>query len=514
MLFPHWAHLRVESVGVVGRTVLVRACGRAPSATCTACGGNSSRVHSRYERRPADAAVGNQQTVLHLRIRRFFCDNGNCERRTFAEQIPELTFRYGHCTILLRRLREAVALVLGGRAGARLTELQAISLGRDAMIRLIRALPDPVVGAVRALGVDDFALKKGNHYGTILIDLETRRPVDLLPERSADALADWLTRHPGTEIICRDRASCYAEGAARAAGTATQVADRFHLWQNLADATERLVKRLRAEWTPPTPEKPAPAPPEEPEGRRAHNIRDMHAAVHALMANGVRHGAIVADLRKDPKTIRKYMRAATPEELIGGRPTGRRTILDEHAAYLVSRFSEGCDSSDLLHKELLQRGAKVSERTVRRFVHRLKADIAPTAKPPVPTAREVTTMILTHPDRRAEDDITTLKDLRERCPDLDTAHQLIGRFAGILVNRTGGEKLEPWVADAEASTLPELRKFATGLRRDWDAVMAGLSTEWSSGQVEGHVNRLKLIKRQMFGRGKPDLLRKRVLLQP
>ena len=129
-------------------------------------------------------------------------------------------------------------------------------------------------------------------------------------------------------------------------------------------------------------------------------------------------------------------------------------------------------------------------------------------------AREVTTVILTHPDRRAEDDITTLKDLRERCPDLDAAHQLIGRFAGILVNRTGGEKVEPWVADAEASTLPELRKFATGLRRDWDAVMAGLSTEWSSGQVEGHVNRLKLIKRQMFGRGKPDLLRKRVLLQP
>lgn len=514
MLFPHWVHVRVKSFEVVGRTVRVGACGRAPSAACPGCGVDSSRVHSRYERRPADAAVGNQQTVLHLRIRRFFCDNGDCERRTFAEQIPELTFRYGHCTILLRQIRESVALVLGGRGGARLTELQGIGLGRDAMIRLIRAMPDPSAGTVRALGVDDFALKKGNHYGTILIDLDTHRAVDVLPERSADALADWLTRHPGAEIICRDRASCYAEGAARAAGSATQVADRFHLWQNLADATERLVKRLRGEWTPPPPEKPETAAPEQPEGRRAHNIRETHAAVHELMGRGVRHSAIVAELGKDPKTVRKYMRAATPEELIGDRLTGRRTILDEYAAHLVSRFSDGCDSADLLHKELLQRGAKVSERTVRRFVHRLRTENTPAAKPPVATAREVTTIVLTHPDRRTEGDVTTLKDLRERCPDLDTAHQLIGRFAEMLVSRTGDEKLEPWVTDTETSTLPELRRFATGLRRDWDAVMAGLSTEWSSGQVEGHVDRLKLIKRQMYGRGKPDLLRKRVLLQP
>jgi len=134
MLFPHWAHVRVDSVGVVGRTVHVRAEGQAPSAACPACDADSSRVHSRYERRPADASVGNQQAVLHLRIRRFFCDNGNCPRRTFAEQLPELTFRYGRCTILLRRIREAVALVLGGRAGARLTEMQAVGLGRDAMI--------------------------------------------------------------------------------------------------------------------------------------------------------------------------------------------------------------------------------------------------------------------------------------------------------------------------------------------------------------------------------------------
>ncbi|MFE7216199.1 ISL3 family transposase [Streptomyces sp. NPDC057611] len=511
-LFPHFARLHVEFVRVIGRTVCIRARGREASAVCPGCGEAATRVHSRYERRPSDTAISNQQAVLHLQVRRFFCDEADCERRTFAEQIPGLTFRHGRCTVLLRTVREQIALALGGRAGARLTELQAIGLGKDALLRLIRALPDPDVKTVRVLGVDDFALKKGNHYGTIMIDLEERRPVDVLPERSADALADWLTAHPGTEIICRDRAACYAEGADRGAGTATQVADRFHLWQNLADATERLVKRLRAQWEPPPAAKPEAALPDMPEGTRAQQTRQRHAAVHALMAKGVNHSGIVAELRMDPKTVRKYMRAAAADELVSGRPTGRRSVLDEHTAYLLARFNEGCTSSDRLHKELVERGLKVSERTVRRFVRSLKQNNPSIAGPPVPKAREVTPVVLTHPDNRTEDNRVTLKELRDRCPDLDAACDLVARFAEMLVHLRGEEKLATWTTDAENSPLPELRGFAAGLRKDWGAVMAGLSLHWNSGPVEGHVNRVKMLKRQMYGRAKTDLLRKRVLL--
>ncbi|MFG2631687.1 ISL3 family transposase [Streptomyces sp. NPDC048473] len=512
VLFPHFGRLHVEFVWATGRTVRIQARGREPVAECPGCGTLSARVHSRYERRPSDTAISNQQTVLHLRVRRFFCDAADCGKRTFAEQIPDLTFQYGRCTMLLRTIREAIALALGGRAGARLTELQAIGLGKDALLRLIRALPDPEVHTVRALGVDDFALKKGNHYGTILIDMESRRPVDVLPERSADALAAWLTDHPGTEIICRDRARCYAEGADRGAGTATQIADRFHLWQNIGDATERLVKRLRSQWTPPPPEREVARLPEKPEGVRAQQSRERHAAVHALMDRGVNHTGIVAELRLDPKTVRKFMRAATPEELISGSPAGRRSILDDHAAYLIARFTEGCTSSDRLHHELIERGLAVSERTVRRFVHDLKKNNQPASRPPVPKAREVTTVVLTHPDNRTEDDRVTLKELRDRCPDLDAACDIVAGFADMLVHLRGQEKLDQWTTDTEASTLPELRGFATGLRKDWDAVMAGLSLHWNSGPVEGHVNRVKMLKRQMYGRAKPDLLRKRVLL--
>ncbi|MEE1783256.1 ISL3 family transposase [Streptomyces sp. SP17BM10] len=509
VLFPQFAPLQVDLIRPAGRSIRVHARGRIPRAACPGCGIWSDRVHSGYERRISDAAVSGQELVLHLRVRRFFCDSAECGKQTFAEQIPGLTFRYGRCTVPLRKAREAVALALGGRAGARLTEHLAAGIGRDALIRLVRALPDPPAGPVRVLGVDDFALRKGHNYGTVLIDIEGRRPVDVLPERSADALADWLTEHPGVEVICRGRARYYADGADRGAATAIQVADRFHLWKNLGEAAERLVARLRSQWIPPAPQK---AEVVLPEGLRAQRTRERHAAVHALMNKGVSHSRIVAELRLDPKTVRKFMRAATPEERIGARPTGRQSSLDSHAAYLIARFNEGCTSADRLHRELAERGLTVSERTVRRFVHRLRDNAKPTACPAVPKVREVTTLILTHPDNRPKDGRVILKELRDRCLDLDAACELITRFASILVNRRGQEELEQWTADAEASILPELRGFAIGLRKDWDAVLAGLTLRWNSGPVKGHVNRIKMIKRQMFGRAKLDLLRKRVLL--
>ncbi|MEV8328957.1 transposase, partial [Kitasatospora sp. NPDC056731] len=229
------------------------------------------------------------------------------------------------------------------------------------------------------------------------------------------------------------------------------------------------------------------------EGRLAQRARERHAAVHALMDKGMGHSQIVAELGLDPKTARKFMRAATADELIGVGPTGgRQTSLDGHAAFLTARFNEGCHSALRLHRELAERGLTVSERTVRRFVHRLRENAKPTTNPPVPKVREVTKLILTRPDNRPEAGRVLLKELLHRCRELDDASELIARFASILVHRRGQEELEQWTADAQASGLSELRGFATGLRKDWDAVMAGLTLRWNSGPVEGHVNRIIL----------------------
>ncbi|MFF4160641.1 transposase [Streptomyces sp. NPDC001678] len=218
------------------------------------------------------------------------------------------------------------------------------------------------------------------------------------------------------------------------------------------------------------------------------------------------------ELRVDPKTVRKFMRAATADELLVRGPTGRGGVLDAHADYLARRWDEGCTGAHVLHAELAAQGVHVSKRTVRRFVHRMREHGTPSPRSLAPKPREVAKLILTHPDALAEPDQALLKDLTSRCPDLGTVRTLVQDFAEMLVNRLGSEKLEGWLNSAKTSGIPEMRGFAESLRRDLDAVRNGLTLTWNSGAVEGHVNRIKMLKRQMFGRAGHRLLRHRVLL--
>ncbi|MGH3223520.1 MAG: ISL3 family transposase [Streptosporangiaceae bacterium] len=327
--------MSVDGVFTAGKSVRIRARSSSAGSDCPACGVRSVRVHSRYERRLADTAAGGQETLVHLQVRRFFCRNDGCASVTFAEQVHGLTSRYGRRSAGLSQVLRAVALALGGRAGARLSSRLACPASRSTLLRLIRALPDPGASTPNVLGVDDFALRRGHVYGTVLVDIETRRPVDMLPERSAESFRAWLDARPGVQVICRDRGGCYAEGAARGAPLAIQVADRWHLLHNLAEAVERAVARhkpcLRDEAAPPDMT-PASAP--APEGRRAQQTRSRHAAVHVELGRGLNLTEISAVLHLDRATVRRYAEAQDPGALLPDSPAARRGLLDPHLSYL------------------------------------------------------------------------------------------------------------------------------------------------------------------------------------
>ncbi len=415
---------------------------------------------------------------------------------------------------MLTAASRAVALALGGRAGARLTSHLAAAVSRMTLLRLIRNLPEPEMSTPRVLGVDDFALRRGHNYGTVLIDIESGKPVDVLPDRSADSLATWLDAHPGVEVICRDRAGCYAEGANRGAPAAVQVADRWHLLHNLTGAVKRVVGRhrrcLRAE-PDPAQSIATPSIGDAVEGLRAEQTRARHAEIHALLARGLSLTTISHTLGLDRKTVRRYAQAASPDELIGANPTGRTSTLKPYKPYLRQRWEEGCTSTNQLLEEIRDRGFHGSIRTLRRYTAELRATLTKPEPPPAPKARDVVGWIVRNPDNLTDDDRAGLEDACGRCAELAATRDLVASFAKMLCH-LGGAKLEEWVCKAENGPVRELRAFATGLRKDWHAVTAGLTLPYNSGGVEGNVTRIKAIKRQMYGRAKPDLLRLRILL--
>ncbi|MEU9992896.1 ISL3 family transposase [Streptomyces sp. NPDC048045] len=493
----------------------------ANGAACPACEVWSSRVHGSYLRFPADVPSAGRSVVLRLRVRRFACGNSGCARRTFVEQIPGLTRRDGQRTERLRSTLASVGLALAGRAGARLSSVLGGSVSRSTVLRLVDALPEREVPAPRVVGVDEYATRKGRHYGTVLVDVETRRPVDLLPDRESSSLAAWLADRPGVEVVCRDRAPFFAEGATAGAPQAVQVADRWHLWHNLSEAAERRVAQHRRCLRALVPTAPEPGPDSEavpaadtsgspwPRGHRfADRIRAWHAAVHTLLTAGHSRRSVQRQLGMTYRTVKQFADAAMPEELFSGQWQNRPSVLDDYKSYLDDRWTEGCTNAWKLWEEIVPLGCKCSYQRVRAYLHDKRTSPQPvTARPPSP--RTVAGWILRRPDTLTKTEQLQLKAIRAHCSELDVLTGHVRSFATMLTERQG-ELLPNWLDAVRQDDLPSLHTLAAGIDRD--AVIAGLTLPWSSGVVEGHVNRIKMLKRQMFGRAGFTLLRKRVLM--
>jgi transposase len=362
---------------------------RAEAVSCPRCNAASTRVHGRYTRRLVDAAIAGARVVIELLVRRFRCAQAGCAVVTFAEQVSGLTSPHARYTPLARRMVEAIGLALAGRGGARLAGRLGLAAGRDTVLRRVRALSDPAVKTVKVLGVDDFAVRRGHLYGTVLIDLATGKPVDLLDGRDGEPLARWLHAHPGTEVICRDRSSAYAQGARTGAPDAVQVADRFHLWQNLGDAVDKTVAAHRGALAEPA----APAPATEVESAVPGacetppvinpvdkpivvRTRQRYADVSELLAQGFSQAAISRRLGLNIRTVRRFARVGGLDELLV-KSTERTSKVDPFKEHLHRRWTEGATDAARLTAEITALGYAGSDKTVRRYLHRFRDGGAP-----------------------------------------------------------------------------------------------------------------------------------------
>jgi transposase len=522
IVFPHLDRVRVEDVQVQDGVVRVKGRTRDSALPCPDCGAFSSRVHSRYPRRLADVAVGGRPVVIDLSVRRLFCDVASCARCTFAEQVEGLTIRYGRRTVVLGTVVQAVALALAGRAGARLAAVLHIVISRVTLLNVLMTLPDPCLSSPRVLGVDDFATRRGRRYGTVLVDVESHHVLDLLPGREKEPVAVWLARHPGIEVICRDRAGAYAEAARTGAPGALQVADRWHLWDNLATAVERTVIAHRPclhapELNAPSDRRMAAAPPAtlNPdtglEKWLVTRTRERYETVQRLLARGWTISAIARELGLARHTAERYAHCKNLDGLIDR--SLRTTRLDDFKPYLVRRWNEGCTDASRLFREIQAQGYPGrTPQAVRRYLRPLRTSLGSIRSPaPVPKPQQVTNWIMWNPEHLRADEERQLHEVLARCPELTATRGHVHAFARMICD-LGGDRLTAWTDAVHSDDLPALHAFADGLRRDHKAVVAGLTLPWNSGPVEGHVNRIKMLKRQMYGRAGFALLRKRVLL--
>lgn len=520
--------------------VVARTC--RPNAHCPLCGVASTRPRSRYCRSLADLSAQGTPVRLKFWVRRFACDYERCAQRVFTERLPALAAPHARRTQRLSDALLDVGLALGGEAAARLLATFGLTASADTLLRLVHRAPLPERPAPRVLGVDEWARRRGHTYGMILVDLERNTAVDLLDSREADALAAWLTDHPGVEVIARDRSEAFADGARRGAPDAVQVVDRWHLLKNVGDLLERLLQQHRpaieaatraavsskpeASPTTPTPAASAGGAPLHPlealrAARRAARI-ERYERVHALAREGVSIHGISARLGISRETARKYLRASTFPERAPRRPKiGALSGWEQH---LRRRWEEGCRDAMVLWKELRARGFGGSLRTVQRYVESWREAALPSPHPSTqglhvqrtPTARrpsphQVRWWLMLPSARLTQEQRVFVEHLVAESDEIRTGRDLACGFHRLLATRDIAA-LEPWLRDAEGSQFAVFRDFARNLRPELAEVEAALPLPWSNGQTEGQITKVKMLKRQMYGRASVPLLRQRILL--
>jgi transposase len=504
---------------VQGETILtITAHATSTTAVCPTCQQVSNHVHSYDIRSPQDLPVSGRIVQLVLRVRRFRCQNRQCHRQTFEERLPDLPV-FARQTSRLGVILESIAVVLSGQAGSRLTEQLAMPISATSLLRRAKKARAPSRPTPRVLGVDDFAFRRGRSYGTLLLDLETHQPVDLLEDRRAETFAQWRSLHPGVEIISRDRSKDYQRGATDGAPQAQQVIDRWHLLKNLREAVERFLSHTQLPEAASEVAELATSPRQKRtsgEQVRSQGSRELRLALYQQVQELYRQGGTILGIARQlhigHRRVRTFVRSASFPEW--GKPARTKSAIDPYRPYLQERWQQGCHATSQLWHELQARGFSGSRMMVYRWVQlqgdgKTEALRPTTSTSPKMAPRHLAWLFLRHPEQLEKQEQQTLSLLRQE-KNVEIVYELSQQFV-TMVKERHAQRLESWLRDCQMSGITDLMTFAQGLQKEASALYAALTLTYSNGPVEGKINKLKYIKRSMYGRSGFPLLRQKVL---
>lgn len=517
-------------------------------AACPQCHQASSRIHSRYTRTVADLPWADYQVCFQLHVRRFFCPTTTCPQRIFAERCGPMLPRSARRTTRLTEHVRLLAFATTGQGAARLSHQMALPISPRTILRIQHATPDCPQAAPEQVGIDDWAWKKGRSYGSICVDLARRIPIDLLPDRDSASIARWFQERPTVQVVTRDRGPMYIDGITQGAPQAIQIADRWHLVKNLRETLETVLGQYpaalqqatqsaravtstpiaRGRRVPPSQKSRPSARARAVHRRYQRRVTRLYHDIHGLLANQVPIARIARQLGINRSTVYHYARMTAPPAP-RQIPPRRPSVIAAHKPYVIQRWNEGCRNATQMWRELRDQGHTATLRTITRYVEMLRRDsgrphkfrsmpaapiyaLEPATSRPL-SARQASYLCVRRASKRTPTQTTWYTRLCAADQALEQALRLCERFLVIVRERTGHD-LDQWLDDATTSSFAPLKGFATGLQKDYTAVKAGLTMEWSNGQTESHVQRLKLLKRQMYGRASFALLRKRVLYRP
>ena len=505
----HLPRFKIRHILTTEKCLVISARSTRKKARCPDCGINSSRIHASYVRRPADLPVLNRSVHLKLRVRRFCCISKSCTRKTFSERIPDLIAPYARRTRRLTTALRHIGFALGGEAGSRLARRLGMPVSGDTLIRIILGTDSPLQVNPQIIGIDDWAWRKRHHYGTIIVDLQRRCVIDLLPDRSSLTLSNWLSQYSAIRILARDRSTEYAAGMRSGAPNAIQVADRWHLLCNLGDMVERMSEQLYKKIkvlpggtsTQQTPKRrpflrsPGEEHIRDVKRKKRQKLREMVRYMHAQGASKRR---IARLLELSRTTVHRYLdvEGETSHSLRRARPS----MVDPYLDYLEKRWEEGCSNAKELWREIQEKGYPGTHRQVARWAYMKRSTPAPTtpksyhdriikgensssSRAAIILPRQIR-WLFTKPPAKLSDEES--KILAHICNDqtVNTAYELVQQYAS-MVRSERPEAFEHWYERASGCGIGVISRFAKHVYKDREAVMAAMTLKWSNGQVEG-----------------------------